>query len=153
MLEEKKVFKGFESGVCCSMAVFGELSKYIGLDQSTAKKIAASFGSGMYMEEDSWNASPCGCVSATLMALGYFYGNDDIDQNEKRNLMMLKRKKFIEKFNKKFGSVNCIQLLNGLNPGNSVERKKIVERGLMKTVCAPMVCETCKLALEVMNIK
>jgi len=145
MVKNEDVFRGFGEGVCCAMAVFGELAPQIGLDEKTAKKIASCFGSGM------GQASTCGCVTGTLMALGYKYGNDAPGQFAQRDLLFKKRQVFLQRFIQLHGSIVCKDLLQGLHPMVPEDRALIDEQGLMRTICAPMVCETCEFVHKLLD--
>ncbi|MDD4716454.1 MAG: C-GCAxxG-C-C family protein [Oscillospiraceae bacterium] len=77
----------------CSQASFLPFCKELGIDEDTAYKIAANFGSGMR------HGSTCGAVSGVLMALG-LAGKDEKTAAA-----------FLRKFREKNGSLICHQLL------------------------------------------
>nr|WP_302140206.1 C-GCAxxG-C-C family protein [uncultured Schaedlerella sp.] len=140
MLSEKEVLQSFEDGICCAMAVFGELAQDIGLEREVAYKIASGFGSGIGY------GSTCGCVTGALMALGYKYGNYGPGQFDQKEAVKKQREAFQKEFKKQFGHIECIEFLENLNPTDSEERKMIDERELIKKKCPTLVCATCELA-------
>lgn len=142
MLNEKEVLQGFQDGICCAMAVFGELAQEIGIEKETAYKIAAGFGSGVGY------GCTCGCVTGALMALGYKYGNYKPGQLDRKELVKEKREAYQKEFLKRFGHLNCMEHLQNLNPTVPEDRKIIDEQGLMEKICPPMVCAACELARE-----
>ncbi|WP_083588929.1 C-GCAxxG-C-C family protein [Clostridium sp. Marseille-P3244] len=139
MLTAKDVGPGFDQGICCAMAVFGELAEDVGLDKKTAYKIASGFGSGIGY------GNACGCVTGAIMALGYKYGNFEPGQLEQKEIMKEKREAFLKEYKKRFGHFNCQEHLDNLNPMDPDDRKIIDERELMYTVCPPMVAATCEI--------
>ena len=69
MIVKEKIGPRFKEGICCCQQVFEELAPTLGLDEKTALRIAAGFGSGI------GHGLTCGAVTAGLMALGLKYGN------------------------------------------------------------------------------
>ena len=141
----EKALKGFGSGINCAMLVFSNCASGTGLDEKTAMKIAAGFGGGM------GHGNVCGCVTGALMALGMKYGNCEPGDRTQMAIFNEKKKLFEEKFTEKFGSVICREMQGGLDPNSPAEAAKIAEKGLTLTVCAPAVCEACKILKEIMD--
>ena len=56
MIDEKLALEGFSGGVNCCATVFGALAEYVGIDKTTAQRIASGFGGGIGC------GSVCGCV-------------------------------------------------------------------------------------------
>ncbi|WP_270395521.1 C-GCAxxG-C-C family protein [Mediterraneibacter massiliensis] len=145
MLTEKDVLNGFEEGICCAMAVLGELTSDAEIDKDVAQKMASGFGSGMGY------GNACGCVTGSLMAMGIKYGNSKPGQLEQKDLIKQKRKRFLEEFKEKFGCYNCAELLGNLNPNEPDERKIIDEEKRMDTICPAMICATCEMVRKIMQ--
>ncbi|MBQ1343860.1 MAG: C_GCAxxG_C_C family protein [Firmicutes bacterium] len=133
-LAPAEVAANFGMGVNCCMQVFSAVAEDIGLSEEEACRIGAGFGGGMGL------GSTCGCVTGALMALGYKYGNDGPGQKEKIAVYNEKKRAFLQAFKEECGSTVCPELLDGLNPAVPADKAVIVERGLMKEVCAPAVC-------------
>ena len=141
VLESEEVFRNFGQGINCCMQVFSAVAEDVGISEAEAKKIGAGFGGGIGL------ASTCGCVTGALMALGYKYGNCEPGQSEQMALYNSKKKEFLEAFRARFGDTQCVALLGGLNPAIPDQKAQIVEKGLMKSFCAPTVCA----AVEILN--
>ena len=88
----------------CCQAVFMPFARELGLDQETARKIGAHFGSGMRV------GGVCGALTGALMVLG-MYGYD-ADQT----------KAFMEDFRRRAGFLDCADLLEASK--NRGEEKK-----------------------------
>lgn len=144
-MTEEKALNGFGTGVCCSMAVFGELAPEVGVSEETAKKIASAFGSGLGC------GSICGCVMGALMALGLAVGPDGAGQGEKAQLLSEKKAEFEKRFTEKFGSTVCPKMLGGLDPAVPEQLGQIVEQGLMAKICAPAVCFACETVRDILD--
>lgn len=145
MIDETQALEGFGSGVICSMLVFGELAPELGLDEKTARRIASCFGSGME------HAGVCGCVTGAYMALGLKYGVGGPGEAERAAKLKEKKDEFDRRFIKKYGSVNCKELLGGLDPAVQSELNAAAGAGLFKSVCAPAVCYACAAARELLS--
>jgi C_GCAxxG_C_C family probable redox protein len=88
---------------CCQSTLL-PFCKECGLDEETAMKIAANFGSGMK------HGSTCGAVTGALMALG-LCGADD-----------KKASQLLRKFKEKNGALTCAELL-ALNAKSGGDKK------------------------------
>ena len=141
----EKALTGFGSGISCAMAVFGELAPELGLDELTAKKIAAGFGSGL------GNGGTCGCVTGALMALGLKYGNCVPGDMEQAAIFKAKRAEFEQKFTEKYGSLVCAEILGGINPTVPEDKEVMLKEGLMPKICAPAVCTACEILKEMFD--
>ena len=136
-ITEEKAFEGFGSGTNCCMAVFGQAAELLGFDVETAQRIGAGFGAGMGL------GGTCGCVSGAFMALGLKYSAGD-KLNEKKA-------SFIEQFTAAFNGCACTEVLGGLNPAVSEDMAVMVEKGLMRTTCAPAVCKACEILKDLLD--
>lgn len=139
------VFERFGQGICCAAQVFGALAETAGIDGTTARKIAAGFGSGMTC------AGTCGCVTGSIMALGCRYGNSAPGQDEQRKIFFEKRRRFLDEFTRRFGSCSCPELLKGHDPADPEDLELIRSEGLMREVCAPMVIASIGIVKELMD--
>ncbi len=145
MMTEEKALTGFGGGIHCSMAVLGEVAGLIGMDEEEAKKLGSAFGDGM------GHGGVCGCVTGAYMALGLRFGNWEEGQTEQMAILSEKKAEFERRFTEKFKSVICPEILGGLNPAKPEEKAVIVEKGLMKTTCAPAVCAAAEILKELLD--
>jgi C_GCAxxG_C_C family probable redox protein len=96
----------FSGGYNCAQAVLGVFCEDMGLDLSTALKLASGFGGGVRSGE------LCGAVSGAVMAIGLkcgFYIEKDF---RRKNYCNKKTYEFIERFKEENGSVLCRELLS-----------------------------------------
>ena len=142
-MNEMKVLQQFKGGIDCSMVVFGAAAPELGLDQETARKIAAGFGGGM------GHALTCGCVTGALMALGLKYGNAKAGDRETKQAFLEKKALFEQMFEDENGSLLCKELLE-LDLTVPEELEKIREKKLMDTLCPKLVCSACKILEELL---
>ncbi len=103
--------ENFETGINCAQAVLCAFADDIGLDRSTASKIASSFGGGMAHGEF------CGALTGTFIACGYAFGFDESMAQNSASIATLKEeqskktKTLTKQFSDKYGSYNCKHLL------------------------------------------
>ncbi len=101
----------FETGINCAQAVLCAFTDDIGLDESTAAKIASSFGGGMAHGEF------CGALTGAFIACGYNFGFDEKMAKESKNIGALKElqnariQKLTKEFTDKYNSYACKDLL------------------------------------------
>lgn len=100
-----KAVEYHKSGYNCSQAVIAAYAPALGLEKDKALQIAAGFGGGMRM------GGACGALTGAFMVLGMKYGATEAsDQESKANTYKIIQKA-TEKFNTRFSSANCIDLL------------------------------------------
>lgn len=142
MVNEEQALQGFLSGVSCAMQVFGDTAGELGLDGAEARRIASCFGSGM------GRGGLCGCVTGAYMALGLKYGNSEPGEFDKIERLQTKKAEFERRFAERWGSLECVKMLGGLNPAVPDELKEAMDGGLFQSVCAPAVCCACSILKE-----
>lgn len=104
----------------CAQSVLIPFAEDIGITREQANALALDFGGGMGC------GSVCGAITGALMAMGGL------------NVPEEKRLELLEKFGIAHGSVNCADLVNGLEKGTP-ERKCLCD-GLVAE-CLNFVCE------------
>lgn len=133
-MNEEKVLSSFLEGFNCSQVVLSSVSGELGLDDITAKRISACFGSGMSC------GSTCGAITGALMAIGFKYGNSMPNTPETNKKCITKLIEFREKFSEKYDSVICSELL-GYNISVPKDKEKIIEKQLLTTFCPKLVSD------------
>lgn len=89
-------------GTCnCAQSVLCACCEYTGLDESTARHVAAGFGAGMRCGE------MCGALSGAIMALGAASDGNGKPAGE----VTPQVKKLVAAFKEKYGYVRCSDLL------------------------------------------
>lgn len=104
----------------CAQSVLIPFAEDMGITREQANALALDFGGGMGC------GSVCGAVTGALMAMGGL------------NVPEEKRLELLEQFGAAHGSVNCADLVNGLEKGTP-ERKCLCD-GLVEE-CLNFVCE------------
>ena len=106
MTAKEKARSYFLEGFNCSQSVFCAFSDRFGIDEETAKKIAAGLGGGVGRMREV-----CGAVSASAMVLGSVCAPvDGSDKESKKKNYELVRE-FSERFLQRHSSVVCREML------------------------------------------
>lgn len=117
----------FEEGFICSQAVFAAFADDFGLDKNLALKIANGFGGGI-----ARNQHVCGAVSGAIMLIGLKYGKTESADSPSHEKTYETVNRFIDKFTKKNGAINCFDLLGCKLP-------EAREKGLFASLCSNYV--------------
>ncbi len=104
----------------CAQSVLIPFAGDMGLTREQANALSAHFGGGMGC------GSVCGAITGALMAMGGL------------GVPAEKRLELLERFKAAHGSVNCIDLTAGLEPGTP-ERKAFCDA--LVAECLSFVCE------------
>jgi C_GCAxxG_C_C family probable redox protein len=121
----------------CSQAVFTVFGTQYGLPENECLKAACAFGGGMGRQQLT-----CGAVTGAMMVLGLEYGKGLNDSEEKKQFTYLKTRELFAEFIKLNGSVNCRELLNGLDLNDPEDHKKIMEQKLFDTNCEKYIADS-----------
>ena len=111
----------------CSQAVLSVYSKYFGLSEEIAVKIAAGFGGGMAHAGDT-----CGAVTGAFMALGGL--TYEPDRPDARPQVYRLIQEFTKRFTAQNGSIRCTELL-GHDMSTEEGLSAIREKKLTSTLC------------------
>ena len=104
----------------------------VGMDEQTAFMIARCFAGGV------GRGLPCGAVSGALMVLGLNGGPGDDGNRVWRAPYYKIAGQFADRFNQRFGSIICRDLL-GLDVSQSPDYRIAKERDLFKQLCPTFV--------------
>ena len=114
--------KNFTNGCNCAQSVLCAFSEKVGLDESTAMKLASSFGGGMGRLREV-----CGAVTGMFMIAGLLKGyqssGDDIAKARHYQLIQ----DLAGKFKEKHGTIICRELLGLDGEDNPVPSKRTSE--------------------------
>lgn len=134
----------FDQGFVCSQAILAAFAADLGMDRTTALKLASGFGGGM-----AATGQTCGAVTGAIMVIGLAKGNITVEDETSKNRTYAAVTKFIRRFEKIHGSVNCTELLgHDLRDPDAYKRAK--ESGLFKTLCPQFVKSAARLLREVL---
>jgi C_GCAxxG_C_C family probable redox protein len=131
----------FSNGFNCSQAVLASFGQEYGVSGDECLKLACAFGGGIARRQMT-----CGAVTGALMVLGLKFGwgrNDDIS---KKTATYEKANEFIEEFTERNGSINCRELLRGLDMNDPEDQKMIEKLELFQTICVKYIRDAVEIA-------
>lgn len=120
----------------CSQAVFASFGQDYGFSEDQCLKIGCAFGGGMARHQMT-----CGAVTGALMAIGLEFGRAADDLYSKTGVTYDKSKELFEEFIKRNGSINCKELLGGLDMNDPKDQIKIQQAELFQTNCMKYVLD------------
>ncbi len=140
----EKALSLYQKGYNSSQALLFAFSDRTGLDMNTALKTASAFGYGIGTAQ-----STCGIVTGAAMVIGnYFYC--DKDMYHCRQLIFEKTQTFIKTFEKKYKSINCLDLV-GVDfhePGGLL---KVRKEQVFETTCQKMISFACVVLEKILS--
>ncbi|MEI7662444.1 MAG: C-GCAxxG-C-C family protein [Bacteroidota bacterium] len=124
----------FDDTFNCSQSVLASFGPGYGLTEDQCLKIGCAFGGGMARRQMT-----CGALTGALMALGLHFGRAADDPYSISETTYDKSNQLFEEFKKLHGSINCKELLQGLDMNDPADREKIGRLDLFHTSCAQYV--------------
>ena len=137
----------FNKGFNCAQSVFSAYSEQLGLDKTTALKIAGGFGGGMCQLGET-----CGAITGALMVIGLKYGKaseNDADAKEKTGLLV---REFAERFKAKYGSIKCSGVI-GYDFSTEEGRKASNEDKTWRTICENAVRDSAQIIADLLELE
>ncbi len=122
--------KYFANKFNCSQSVFTAFAPELGIPVDSSLKIACAFGAGMSRKQYT-----CGAVTGALMAIGLKFGKGITDTDEKKQLTYQKTTQFFNDFKAIHGSINCKDLLRGLDMNNPDDMEIIQFEDMFTKLC------------------
>ncbi len=141
-MKSEKIAEKFMKGIDCSQVITEHFADEMGISAETAKKMAACFGGGMSM------GGTCGAVTGALIVLGMKYGHFEENDAASKDIMAAKRAEFLMKYNEKYSSTVCNDLLNH-DITKPEEFQKILDEGLLFNFCPKVVEEVIEILKEI----
>jgi C_GCAxxG_C_C family probable redox protein len=138
----------FKNGFNCSQAVFTSIAQDFGISEDDCLRIGAAFGGGMARCQMT-----CGAVTGALMAIGLKYGRALNDNQEKKAETYEKTLEFFSEFKKRNGSVNCKELLRGLDMNDPEDKKIIEDLKLFQIACNKYVMDAADIVQVIIENK
>ena len=124
----------FSNTFNCSQSVVTAFGKDFNLSEDLCLKIACAFGGGMARTQTT-----CGAVTGALIVIGLAFGRGAQDPYSHTENTYAKAKDLFHAFILRNGSLNCKELLLGLDMNDKEDKKKIQQAGLFKTSCMKYV--------------
>ena len=146
MSKSLKAVGYFNNGVNCSQSVLAAFSPELGISEDDSLRIACAFGGGIGKQQ-----LICGAVTGALMALGLKYGKALNDSEEKKKETYALSRSFCEQFKERFGSLNCLELLQNLDMNDPADSARIHELGLHDSHCTNYVKHSSNLLEVLLN--
>ena len=146
MTKKEKAIHYFTNHFNCSQSVFTAFAPDFGISANESLKIACAFGGGMGRQQLT-----CGAVTGALMALGLKYGKGLHDDESKKQETYEKCVAFMNEFIDENGSVNCKELLDGLDMKDPDDYKIIQERSLFEKHCEKYVADAAAITEKLMK--
>jgi C_GCAxxG_C_C family probable redox protein len=134
MNRSEKALRYFNNSFNCSQSVLTAFAPDLGISEDDSLKIACAFGAGMGRKQLT-----CGAVTGALMALGLQNGKALHDDESRKQRTYALTNEFCDAFMKKNGSLNCRELLLGLDMNDPDDNLKIKELDLHDTHCSRFV--------------
>ena len=131
----------FFAGYNCAQTVMGIFAPELGIDSTTALKIASGFGSGMTRGET------CGAVTGAYMAIGLKMGHSTTSA-EAKAFTKTRIREFNERFLEIHSSLICRELIGfDLNSPEGPEAAK--NAGVFANKCPMFIKTSCKILDEI----
>jgi C_GCAxxG_C_C family probable redox protein len=140
MKKSEKAVEYFRNKFNCSQSVLAVFAPEYGIPENESLKVACAFGGGMGRQQLT-----CGAVTGALMVIGLKYGKALNDPEENKQQTYAKTREFFEEFKKLHGSVNCRDLLNGLDLNDPDDYKQIMDQKLFDIKCEEYVADAVNL--------
>ena len=137
--KSEKAKELFKQGYNCSQAVLGVFCEELGLDFTTAMKLASSFGGGMGRMREV-----CGTVSGMFMAAGLAFSDESNNKTEQYKIVQELAKRFKEKN----GSIICRDLLQGVETSTSPIPSERTNEYYKKRPCIELVGDSVEIFEE-----
>jgi C_GCAxxG_C_C family probable redox protein len=136
----------FHDNFNCSQSVLTAFGQDFGLTEDQCLKAACAFGAGMGRQQKT-----CGAITGALIVLGLKYGKGINDDNAKKVETYQKTVELMEAFQKKNGSTNCKELLQGLDMHKEEDAQQINKLHLFETSCVGYVSDAVQLLEKTMT--
>jgi C_GCAxxG_C_C family probable redox protein len=134
MNKTEKATNYFQNKFNCSQSVLTVFGVDHGLSENDCLKLSCAFGAGMAKQQMT-----CGAVTGAFMALGLVYGKALNDPEDKKLETYSKVLEFSKEFENENGSLNCRELLKGLDINDPDDYNMILEQKLFETSCKKYV--------------
>lgn len=131
--------KYFEERFSCSQSILMAYGPLFNLDRDTAARLAAPYGGGV-----AHRGETCGAVNGACMVLGLKFGHTSADDIESKERTLQAVQEFIAKFQDRYGTVECSQLLD-LDISSPENLQMARESQLFTTICPGFVTHAAEL--------
>jgi len=137
--KSNEALERFKGGYFCSQAVLSVFCEEMGMDHTTALKVASGFGGGM-----GRMGEVCGAVTGAYIALGLHDWKADPPTQDEKNKVSERVRAFTQEFKKRHGSIVCRDLI-GCDLGTPQGYKEATDKGVFVSICRPVVEDAVKI--------
>lgn len=123
----------FRKGFNCAQSVFSSFINELDISDDIAFRITSGFGGGMGKLQNT-----CGAVTGAFMVLSCKLGEVDAPDPELKATINHTIQDFAQKFEKKFGSLNCRQLID-IDLNDPEQTKKAKEERVFELKCEEFI--------------
>jgi C_GCAxxG_C_C family probable redox protein len=145
MTRGERAVETFNKCFNCAQTLLSTYGKEFGLEQETAFRVAAAFGSGMARMADT-----CGAVTGAFMIIGLKYGKIRADDDESKEKTYSLVKEFVKRFKARNKSIICRDLL-GYDVSKPEELKYVEENKIIKEKCPKFVQDAAEIIEELLD--
>lgn len=134
MTKAEQAIELHKSGSTCSQSVFTVFARDFGLDAETAHALSNGLGGGL-----GRLGLTCGAITGGALALSLAFGSKtSADQAAKMDAYK-KVEEYVTAMQKRFGAVQCRDLLGGLDLRKEEDRLAMKEKALSDKVCNNLI--------------
>lgn len=137
-----RAYELFKEGYNCSQAVFGAFAEELGVDFSTAVKMASGLGGGIGRMREV-----CGTFTGLTLAASLIYGYSDPSDTETKKELYEKIRTLGDRFREENGSIICRELL-GLQ---AAEKSAVPEARTAEYYKKRPCAELCRYAADLLD--
>jgi len=146
MTKSEQAGQYFANTFNCSQSVLSAFGQDYGLTEDMCLKLGCAFGGGMARQQMT-----CGAVTGALMVLGLKFGRAAGDPQSQTRITYEKTMEFFDEFKNKHRSINCRELLQGLDMNDPEDAKKIQELDLFKNVCSGYIQDAAEIVEKLLT--
>ena len=149
LMAKEKVVESAKSyaakGFLCSESVLLAISDWLEIQNELIPKIATGFGAGI-----GRCGSVCGAISGGIIALGLKFGRNDVKEQGVAPYWF--GRELVERFEKEFGHVTCLELTE-CDFNTEAGRKKYAEQKLWETKCRQYIESATAIVFDLISEK
>jgi C_GCAxxG_C_C family probable redox protein len=135
----------FISGYNCAQSVFFAFCNELGIDKTTALKLACGFGGGMGRKGEV-----CGAVTGGILVLGAKFGRGEKEDRSVTDFTYQKTRELMDRIVAKHGTFICRRLLDGCELTSEVGQKQFKDNDYMHKICVPCVESVVEIIEEIL---
>jgi C_GCAxxG_C_C family probable redox protein len=145
MTRSERAYNYFLDGNNCAQSVIVSFADVLKIDEEVALRMAAGFGGGMGSMQNT-----CGAVSGAFMVIGFLRGKYKEGDDEAKEVTNTLIQEFSKKFTARFGSINCLALIDA-DFSTEEGKQKAKREDVFNRKCSNYVRESVELLEEILK--